>query len=90
MPSLLFNEPLPDHHVHRYDLMARDALTPDEDIRELKARAYYLDRAAAGDHDAKLMLKVHPRWRLTGWFNRDKGGDILGELSQVVREREGK
>lgn len=87
MPSSLLNAPYPDTIVHRYDLIR---VTEEEKTRELKARAFYLEKAAAGDPEAKLMLKVHPVWRLTGWFNRDKGGDILGALSTVVKEREGK
>ena len=41
--------------------------------RELKARAYYLERAAKGDAEAKLVLKTHPRWRLRRWYRRGVG-----------------
>ena len=39
-----------------------DRLSADRQ-RELKARAYYLDLAAQGDAEAKLLLRTH--WRLT-------------------------
>jgi hypothetical protein len=88
MRSSLLNEPLPDHIVHRYDLMARDPLHADRDEAEMKARIFYLEKAAAGDPEAKLMLKVHPTWHLKGWYSKAHG-DILGEhLAKVVRERE--
>ena len=86
MPSSLLNAPHPNTHVHHYEL-ARDPDTSEERQREMKARAFYFAKAAAGDAEAKLMLKSHPRWRLSGWYNRDHGGDVIGTLSKVVKER---
>ena len=65
-----------------------DHLTPEDVAREHQARKYYMDLAAKGDTGAKLTLKAHPRWRLSGWYNREKGGDVIGRLSEVARERE--
>ena len=73
MASSLLNAPYPDTHINRYDLMARDILTPEDEARDKRALAYYLDLVAKGDTEAKLMLKTHPRWRLKRWWKRGVG-----------------
>lgn len=55
--------------------------------RELQARRYYLEQAAKGNAEARLMCRTY--LHLTGWYNRDLGGDVIGcHLSQVAKERE--
>jgi len=56
--------------------------------RELACRKHYQDDAAKGDPAARLMLRSF--YHLTGWYNREKGRDVIGELSKVARERETK
>ena len=66
-----------------------DHLTPEDVTREHQARQYYMDLAAKGDAEAKLTLKAHPRWRVCGLYNREKGGVVIGEhLWEVARVRE--
>lgn len=65
-----------------------DHLTPEDVTREHQARQYYMDLAAKGDAEARLILKTHPKWRLLSWYTREHG-DVIGEhLSEVARERE--
>ena len=72
MPSSLLNDPYPDTSVKGYYLTGQPDGT-DRDEKELRARKYYLDLAAEGDAEAKLMLKTHPRWRLSRWWRRGIG-----------------
>ena len=69
MPSSLLNAPHPNTRVVNYHL-ARDPLNSDRDEREMRARRYYLELAAKGDHGAILLLKTH--WRLTRLVIRGK------------------
>jgi hypothetical protein len=88
MPSSLLNAPSADTS-QLCSTLRRTPSTTDRDARELKARAFYLEQAAKGNAqeraEARLMLRM---WKkLSGWYRREHG-DVIGELSQVVRERE--
>ena len=63
-----------------------DDLSPDKQ-RDLACRRHYLSEAAKGDAESRLMCRTF--LKLSGWYNRDLGGDVIGShLSKVVRERE--
>ena len=45
---------------------------------------HYLQDAVKGDPEARLMLRSF--YHLTGWYSKPHG-DVIGTLSEVVRER---
>ena len=85
MASSLLNEPLPNFTIREDEVpFSRGSERYRE--RDLQARAYYLERAANGDAEARLLCRTF--LNLSGWYNRDLGGDVIGELSKVAKERE--
>lgn len=55
--------------------------------RDLACRKQAQEDTAKGDPEARLLLRSF--YHIVGWYNRDLGGDVIGELSKVAKEREG-
>lgn len=84
MPSSLLNAPHPDTNINR-NILYRGSNAYQE--RAMKVRRHYLARAVKGDAEGRLFCRTY--FRLTGWYSKEHG-DVLGDLSKVAKEREGR
>lgn len=78
----------PSHQIDSGNTILGEFVGSQElEARELAKRTALLAAAVNGDEMAKLM--VRKVLRLSGWYSREHGGDVIGSLSEVAREREG-